>query len=533
MDAIKSNKTLLFLFTLYGALYGICVFANINSKEFMTIDENSIVSSLEQLTTSAFYNMNATYHSQFYGWTYFSLNFVLISILNVIGVDSEIGVNFSIRVVGFVIGLIVITLFYKLTTRNVTRTKACILTAFFIVNPVTAHFFNEIHPEMLGVLFQLAAVGVFYNIYVDKKNIKGDFYLAILFLSLSCLSKQAFVVANTFIALSFFILYHLEVKKLQLREFIKIIFFCLIVFFSIFFIIHPYAFIEFDKFFEAQRFISEEHSSKSFDMVIDRWIQEIIGNPLVLINFLLLFSLLWWRKLPLSYNLSVVFCCLVTSIYVYKSRLWVTDGYFFPIYAFYFFNIFYFINLTCCKIDKKFRYLILFTLSLVFLSNLSVSIYEQQKRFFLQSTKTKNIAWEYLKDLPGSKKVAYSPNIAMPNNLRGNGCHAWQGCNYAKDLEKYDPDIIVYSPSYPHFNSQEFLHYIDNNNMRLIKEINSSKSSSNYSCQNPSYSKLYVFDYFLLYQNISSCIGSYINMLDNYTTQSVVTGLDIEIYENN
>ncbi|MFA0694196.1 hypothetical protein [Vibrio sp. 10N.222.49.C9] len=532
MDVIKSNKSLLLLFTFYGALYGICVFANINSKEFMTIDENSIVSSLEQLTTSAFYNMNATYHSQFYGWTYFSLNFVLISILNVIGVDSEIGVNFSIRAVGFIIGLIVITLFYKLTIRSVTRTKACILTAFFIVNPVTAHFFNEIHPEMLGVLFQLAAVGLFYSIYVDKKNIKGDFYLAILFLSLSCLSKQAFVVANTFIALSFFILYHLEVKKLQLGEFIKIIFFCLIVFFSIFFIIHPYAFIEFDKFFEAQRFISEEHSSKSFDMVADRWVQEIIGNPLVLINFLLLFSLLWWRKLPLSYNLSVVFCCLVTSIYAYKSRLWVTDNYFFPIYVFYFFNIFYFINSVYFKTYKKVRYIILFTLSLVFISNLSVSINEQQKRFFLQSTKTKNIAWEYLKDLPDNKKVAYSPNIAMPDNLKGNGCHAWQGCNYAKDLEKYDPDMIVYSPSYPHFNSQEFQRYIDDNDMKLVKEISSHKDTLKHTCQNPSYNKLYIFDYFLLFENISSCINSYVSMVNNYMTRSEITGLDIKIYEN-
>lgn len=533
MDTIKNNKVLLFIFVFYGALYGLCIVANIDSKEFMTIDENSILSSLEQLTTSAFYNMNDTYHSQFYGWTYFSLNFLLILMLKAIGIDSEIGLNFSIRLLGFVIGLVVITLFYKMATRNFTKVQSFLVTLFFIVNPVTAHFFNEIHPEMLGVLFQLAAVSVLYNIYVEKKSIKGDFYLAILFLSLSCLSKQAFVVANTFIAVSFFIIYHIDVSRFRLGVFFKTITFCLVVFLTIFFIIHPYAFLEFDTFLEAQKYISEEHSAKSFSEVYEKWLEEIINNPIVFFNFLLLLSLYKWKKFPLVYKLSVIFCCLVTSIYVYKSRLWITDGYFFPIYVFYFFNALYFINMVFGEINKKLKYIALLTLSLIFISNLSVSLYEQQKRFFLQSTRTINIAWDYLKELPSDKKVAYSPNIAMPNNLRLNGCHAWQGCNFAKDIEKYVPDLIVYSPAYPHFNSLEFEQYIKDNEMRLVSEINSSEIDKIHNCHRPDYGNLYVLDYVMLYRSIAGCFHSYIRMVDNYTNQSVVTGLDIKIYEKN
>lgn len=533
MEIIKNNKVIMFLIaTIYFLIYAICVFSNIDSKEFMTIDENSIISSLEQLTSSAFYNMNDTYHSKFYGWTYFSFNFVIINFLKLVGLDTELAINLAIRLFNFIIGLSVVLLFFKTCNLLIDRFKSALLTLFFMVSPVTAHFFVEIHPEMLGVLFQLSALYILCGIYLKGKKIDFNFYISVVFLSLSCLSKQAFVIANTFLAIVFFILYYTNNRSFDFSDFFKIIAKSLFIFFLVFFIIHPYAFFEFDKFIEAQRSISSEHSQKNFSLVIDDWLHVVFNNPLVLCNFLLIFTLIAWNRYHVAYKLSVISVFTVSLIYIYNSRLWVVDTYFFPVYLFYFFNLFYFINTVLNKFILI-RVVMLLTLFSIFISDASVSLYKQQKRFFLQNARTEKVSWDILKSLPDEVKVAYSPNIAMPKILRKKGCHAWQGCNTEVELSKYSPDLVVYSPTYPHFNSDAFEKYLNNNDFVLINKVEPKIKGLEFKCSSINYTNtyLYVFSYKYIYNNVIGCLSDYIKMIKNYKSTDLLVGHEILFYE--
>ncbi|MBF4328620.1 hypothetical protein EAY16_25430, partial [Vibrio anguillarum] len=90
--------------------------------------------------------------------------------------------------------------------------------------------------------------------------------------------------------------------------------------------------------------------------------------------------------------------------------------------------------------------IILVLVPLNFLSNFFFSVFETQHKYYIDGLATKNSIWNYIKTLPENTKIAYSPNIAVPNPYKSIGCHAWQGCAKSTDLRKYNPDVIVYSP---------------------------------------------------------------------------------------
>lgn len=528
---INKNYNVTLALMLYVLFYIICVFSNIESKEFMTIDANSIISSLEKLTTVSFYNMNDTYHSQFYGWTYFSLNFIIIILAKFLGITSDISINLILKSTLFIIGGLSVYLFSVLSKSIFNIKTSFILTLFFIVNPVTAHYFNEIHPEMLGTMFQLSALIILTLIIQRNKTLGWEFYLAVIFLSLSGLSKQAYIIVNSFVAISFFVIYYRQNEKFKLIEFSKVILYSLSVFFIVSFVIHPYAFFEFSKFYEAQKFISAEHSQRNFKDVVFLWFEAILNNPLVMLNCLLVFSLYRWKKLPLIYCLSVIFSFGITALFVYKSRLWVSDKYFFPLYIFYLFNVCFFIR-TIFLNQRVTKNIILFLLFTFFVSNTVESLYIQQKRFFDGELRTKNVAWDYLKELNSDLKIAYSPDIAMPRKMVTSGCHAWQGCSDYDALTKFDPDLVIFSPNYPYYNSDQFEKYVVNNAYSLIKTISMTNDDYLY-CGNSKYSDypLYIFDLLSISKQVTVCSKSYMYMVTNYLFERKITGDSIEIYK--
>src|SRR5215211_5127815 len=75
------------------------------------VDPGSIVDSIESLyQRSSFYNMNVSYHSRFYGWTYYWINFILVAPVYILMALRLLhGYYFflvSIRFVLFLIGLV-------------------------------------------------------------------------------------------------------------------------------------------------------------------------------------------------------------------------------------------------------------------------------------------------------------------------------------------------------------------------------------------------------------------------------------------
>lgn len=164
------------------------------------------------------------------------------------------------------------------------------------------------------------------------------------------------------------------------------------------------------------------------------------------------------------------------------------------------------------------------------IGNVAYSVYEQQSRYFEDGLKTKNLSWHYLEKLESSLKVAYSPNIAMPDNLKSLACHAWQGCGDMIELSDYSPDLIVISPDYPHYKYSEFEKYINLNNYYEIIRFNK-ESQDRTSCIKPSLnSPLYIFELPIIFKSIKNCVVAYFEMLDNHKKKTIIDGESILIY---
>lgn len=150
---------------------------------------------------------------------------------------------------------------------------------------------------------------------------------------------------------------------------------------------------------------------------------------------------------------SLIFSNLVSAIYIYKARLWITDTYLLPVFLFSFLNVAYFFSeFIFDKLSKTFnliKVVILVIILLILGNNMAFSVYKQQSRYFKEELRTKNLSWNFLDKVNQDIKVAYSPNVAMPDKLKKTGCHAWQGCNDIDSLTKYSPDLVVMSPDYP------------------------------------------------------------------------------------
>lgn len=535
----KDTVYLSFLAVIFFALYFICVFGNVNSVEFMGIDEHSIIDSINGITSHSYYNMNANYHSQYYGWTYFSLNFFIVGIAKVVGVSEASTINLLVRSTHFIIGLLCTLSMYVLTRKLFSSLVAFIVTIAFISDPMLSHYLNEIHPESLGLFLQIVAILLFIYVYQSRTINTKKFIYAVVFLSLSGLCKQAFIVSNFFIGLSFLSLYYwneyVDAKKIPYKEIIATIKKAIVTFFVVFFFIHPFAFLQPRKFFSAQAYISAEHSSKAFSEVFPLWMNVLHENPIVVLNAVLIIFVPFILKRHRLFSMSIVFSNLVSAIYIYKARLWIADTYLLPVFLFSFLNVAYFIfNFVINKLNSAFntvKVVVVLFLGLVIVNNTMFSVYKQQSRYFKQGLQTKNLSWDYLEKLQPGVNIAYSPNIAMPEQLKKNACHAWQGCNDFKGLTKYDPELIVISPDYPHYNNSEYEKFIHENNYHVITSF-SKEPVERTSCSVPYFNRhnFYIFSVSERYNSTRNCVIAYLEMLDDHANHRVVDGLPILVY---
>ncbi len=174
-------------------------------QAFILIEDMGLISAFEVDPGShihamrdvlAHYSMHAGYHSKYYGWTYFFIQYVLLSPLyqfsQAFGVPDETAIYFGIRLILFVIGLASTLAFYALVHRLFNRqTLSLAAGAMYALSPVTAKFFYFIHPETTGILF------IFLSLHalLDFRRNPGDgvIYTAGVFaLVLASLSKQIY-----------------------------------------------------------------------------------------------------------------------------------------------------------------------------------------------------------------------------------------------------------------------------------------------------------------------------------------------------
>ncbi|EOX3369754.1 hypothetical protein ACPFT4_003293, partial [Vibrio cholerae] len=295
------------------------------------------------------------------------------------------------------------------------------------------------------------------------------------------------------------------------------------------------AFIQPEKFLSAQAYIGAEHSSKAFSDVFPLWMDVLSNNPIVVLNALLVFFVPFIFKKHSVLAFSLIFSNLVSAIYIYKARLWITDTYLLPVFLFSFLNVAYFFSeFIFDKLSKTFnliKVVILVIILLILGNNMAFSVYKQQSRYFKEELRTKNLSWNFLDKVNQDIKVAYSPNVAMPDKLKKTGCHAWQGCNDIDSLTKYSPDLVVMSPDYPHYNRSDYERFVRENGYNLV-EVFDKEPIKRTVCSIPNYNeqRLYILSVLDVFNSTINCVNAYLEMLDDYKNNRVIDGEKILIY---
>lgn len=546
------NKDYLVIITgilIYTILYAVSIISKVDSVEFMGIDPHSIVDSLNTLTTYPYYNMGDSYHSKYYGWSYLSFNFVILMISKLFGLVNEESFNIIVRTNLFLIGMLLTVALYVLSRHFFSRVLSACAVLYFIVDPISSYYFLMIHPETFGMLFLCLGLIVLLGLTKDKTFSLYKFIFSVVLFSISALAKQPFLIVNVCVGVVFFFwLYKNESYKLELKDIGRLMLLTALTFLLTFFIIHPYAFISFNSFITAQTELASGHSSVEISKALDAWFYEIANSIVFCLNLLILIFLVFLRRVHWAYICSVVLTLLIACLFVYKSRIFISLAYLYPLYVFAIFNVIYFLRIIANEITNTYLKNALFFIGVIFIScnlisNLSYSVLLSHLRFFSDGLGTKYETWDYIKNLNEESTIAYSPDVAMPMPYKANGCHSWQGCASYDDLSRFEPDVVILSPDYPYFEYADYQKYVDNNQYKLAKVVKPDYSLESYTCSNNSRVGItgFIIDQpftlnFLnlnkLFSNISNCISDYSYSLDNYKEKSI-SGLPKYIYIKN
>jgi hypothetical protein len=459
------------------------------------IDPGSIIISIENHLNN--YNLHNSYHSKFYGWTYFFLNFLVLAplkfILLLLGIETKFIIYFSIRLLFFLLGLYSVIIFYNLNHRIFQNNAiSFISTILYIFSPVGFHFFYFIHPEIVGSLFLF--LGLFYLFKFSKKQKYKFYFISASFLILSSLSKQIFFFLSLPVFFCFFHTYCVKFKKkysefLLTKTFLNFFFITVTLAIIILFIIHPFALIEFKKFIEYQLFFfSFVNSEYTFSLSesISRWLKAILEIPPLFLMILFLPIMLAVsfynykvKLLNFYFNTLVVAIFVILLLIIFLNRFLIQVVYFSPLYPFLILALMGSLNFFLINKNSLSPFFITIFIVFIFF-NFIFSIYysfpKMINRFFYKDSLAYK-TYEYnLINITKSDRLVYDHYISVPTKLKVYSCHFWQGCGEINTISLYDPNIIIFNEDWKvngkiTKETKTLIKYIKNNNFYLKAKI--------------------------------------------------------------
>lgn len=487
------------LFSILYLPHALILIKDLNLISAYEVDPGSMIASIEALFTKPLYNMLNGYHSRYYGWTYFSINFFsLLPIkiaLSLLKIKSKLIFYLSIKLIFFLIGAISSLLFLEINisiSENKSKLIPFLITVLYIVSPLSSLFYF-IHPETTGSLFLFA--GILSLLSFSKSFSLKSYYIGLTSLVLASLSKQIFFFSSLPILFCFVYFYcvHANLKysnALKNKDFKKLLSLSLVIPVGVLFVIHPYSFIQFHRFLLYQRELSASCASNINLTFIDSlftWIKLLQKDSLMFLSFLafpatfLLSIYFYIKKLRLEYfffainSISAVFVLLVVS---YGNRLTYSHHYLFPCYLFLLLNIHvvivYLLNSNKDFQNKVFKFLAIIFLVLATLYSSYTVIPALYKRLNYKKSSA-YVSYMYVKEnLTINDRVAHDHMVAIPTELNQISCHFWRGCG-TDYIEEFNPNYVMLDPNYsstsPAKETVRLLKYIKDHNMILIKKI--------------------------------------------------------------
>ncbi len=507
----KEHECVIFRFLLIGLFslvylpHAFILLDDINLISAYEVDPGSMISAINDLYHRHYYDMMNGYHSRYYGWSYFSINFFLLLPIKIFallfGSSSDFLSVLLIKLTFFLIGLLaVLGLWIGLNKigagkRYLISFCVCLLFVF----SSTSYLFYFIHPETTGALFIFAAIGCLIEYVKKAKNI--TFLLGLTFLVLASMSKQTFFIGSIFIFIGFIHFYRINISKtfldfMRSKDFYKLARNTTLVSFSIAFIIHPYAFIDFLDFLSYQSELSKSFSSGaelSYVNSIVAWIDVLKFDSVMLFSFLTLpfvfiISLYKYKveASQVSYlSLLNSFAAISTFLFVaYGNRLVFSHHYLFPAYLFLFINIFiifdFLTSLPNNFLRRFFKVFAVYFFILFIAVCARNAILKSFARFDYQSSIAFH-TYSFIKNnVKNDDKIAHDHFVAVPFEMNSISCHFWRGCG-TDFIEKFNPNYVIYNPNYsfawPSKETERLTKYVQDHNMILITKIEGNQAN--------------------------------------------------------
>ena len=472
-----SSPYRIILIILFAALFLPHAFVVVKDVNFVTayeVDPGSIIKSMIRLYHPGLvYNMNETTHARYYGWTYFSINFVLLlpvhalTALNILPNDTFFFV--SIRLIFFLIGLASMLAFYEVAKRTLKhKLLSFTATLLYFLSPTVFMFFYFLHPETTGLLFLFLSILCLLQ-FNEEKAVDHRWYTwGLLCLVLSTLSKHVFLLTSLPVLFLFIHFYCREHQISILRFFISkkfakilIATICFSVF--IFFIINPYAFIKPERFLTNQKNLFFSHAGGAATLsrieAIQAWIEIIKAEPMIFYSILttplaVLGAVFFGRDQKTGRALFIVNILSAVSFIVimaYTSRFIIYAAYFAPIYPFFVLNILSIPLYILRKWDSKPIQLItsavlVFFMLYTFRGYVTISLPIGYARLRYRDSviyKTYKYVEEFI---PAGSKISYDAFVAVPSDKEMTTCLFWDKC--AEDIEEFHPDYVLFNEEY-------------------------------------------------------------------------------------
>lgn len=496
--AQRGALLLTFLFTLLFLPQAFILIEDIGMISAFEVDPGSHIHAMRDVL--AHYSMHAGYHSKYYGWTYFFIQFVLLAPLHqfslLFGLNDDKAIYFGTRLILFVIGLASTLSFYALVQRLFGRQLLSLLAgALYILAPMTAKFFYFIHPETTGLLFIFLGLHALLDFRHSPRD--GIIYTAGTFaLVLASLSKQIYFLLALPVMALFFLLFATSigdgiVKTLFSARMAGTLGLTAFGALAVFFIIHPMAFIQLPLFIEYQSTLGDfvnGQNAVSLEKALQIWMDMHAKHPGTVILIVLLIPSIvagFWhyrttrRPEALWLAANGLAALALWIIIITMNRLFIMMSYLQPVYPLLILNA---IALLVWAQKTKWRGgFVLHLTGLYFLAMLLGGSMLDTIRSLHDRLDYKNsIAWvtyDYVRQtVQSNERVVHDHFVAVPDARKSQACHYWQGCG-TDAIEEFAPDVVMFNPEFrvseqPYAETERLKRYVREHGFTHATDLN-------------------------------------------------------------
>ncbi|MDX2095212.1 MAG: hypothetical protein SFW64_04655 [Alphaproteobacteria bacterium] len=498
---LAADRVFWLLVAIFTALYlphAFVVIEDVGLISGYESDPGSHVHAIEDLLRS--YNMHEGYHSKFYGWTFFAINFFLLQPIHLFGLiagsESKFALYFGIRLILFIIGLGSMAAFYVLLRRLFAGVFLPFVgVMLYITSPACYTFFYTIHPESTGLLFLLLGVLALLG-FMAKPSDHRAYIVGLAALVLAALSKQIYFFTALPVLFLFFHYYCVSTNmtyraRILTREFRRIFCSTAALAFGILFFIHPFAILQPDQFIKYQQvlggFVVGEYA-QSFDKTLPQWMAVFRGLPLLMLSALLVpcAVLVALRRYAARREAAALLVLVnglgvaaILALVVVLNRLFITPGYLQPIYPFLIINLLAVVAFAGTLRARWLRASARVAFAYLAILSLGWNLYTMVPRLIDRLEYKDSVAYmsyDYIqKTLTKDDKLAFDHFVAAPSGLKERGCHYWTGCG-TDHIEEFAPNYVMFNEQYevngkPFKETQRLAQYVREHHLHRVAQF--------------------------------------------------------------